>query len=212
MFKTIIFICLFCFCLYNGTFAQQSVLSQKICRLSAFVAEIPRVDRGGKDLLWIDSIYIQALKICDNDKADALLTLTFSLLPYNRVPIHIGLFGLKFNFPLFSADSEIYTKKNSKLPRRFLIDSPNDAFGDSDKLAHFFGSAFLTYEFRSENFCNSVGIFVELFEQAFTSEGPVSVPDLTADKLGSKFGKILREDEMFLPSRLLLMYNVLQLF
>ena len=129
----------------NKLFAQQSDLSKSVNHISEFIAseKFIEIRNSCNDLASTDSIFNEALKITDGDIADALLALMLATVPYREVPIQIPILGSVVNYPLTSADEETFLKKNENLPRYLFFDTPQNDYGDKDKLAHFFGSAFL---------------------------------------------------------------------
>ncbi|MBM2842095.1 MAG: hypothetical protein HW412_2623, partial [Bacteroidetes bacterium] len=72
-----------------------------------------------------------------------------------------------------------------------------------DKLQHFFGSAFLTYAFESQDVAARFGEFVEMEEERFIVEGSLDQRDIRANIQGQGFGFHLLSDPAALPSRFL---------
>ncbi len=180
-------------------FPQRSQLSTEVQNISEYIASdsFYSVIENEGELQAIDSLYKEALKITGNDVQEALFALTFSVVPYKSVPM---VFLFKFNYPLFSADDSTFKKKNQYLPKYFLADSPKNEFGDKDKLAHFFGNAFVAYTSQIFDLTTMIGYFVEVFEENFTPENHVDDRDLKVNKLGEAFGKKLKKDQSLLPS------------
>lgn len=183
----------------------QSILNDRIVLLSGYIAsdEFLNTSRHSDDLALTDSIYNKSLEICDGDISEALLTAAFTTIPYNKVPIHTSILGIKFNVPLPSAVDSVFLKKNKHLPRNLFPDTPQDGYGDKDKLAHFFGSAFLSYSRVPFDFNKIIGIFVEEFERSFKVQSFADPRDLTANGSGITFGRALNEDENIRPSHIL---------
>ena len=151
----------------------------------------------------VDTIYTRALSFNNYNYSETLLCLTFATIPYNNVPIKIPLINVVFNYPLICASDSVYNLKNANLPKRLFTDTPQDDFGDKDKLAHFFGSAFLTYSQTIFDLTELIGYFVECFEDAFKVQSNIDYRDIKADNLGDEFGKKLKENRKFLPSEIL---------
>jgi hypothetical protein len=156
----------------------------------------------------IDSIYSFALKINHNQIGETLLSLTFATIPYNSVQITTPVFNIQIDYPILSADESIFIKKNKKLPKYFLIDSPLNDFGDKDKLAHFFGSAFITYSFCVFDLTPLIGYFVEVFEENFVENSSIDVRDLCVNKIGSNFGRDLTSNKIAMPSKYIFLYSL----
>ena len=183
----------------NSSFSQRSQLSTEVQNISEYIASdsfLSLKEQEG-ELRSIDSLYSKALNLTENNIQEALLALTFAVVPYKNVPVH---FLFKFNYPLFSADDSTFKKKNKYLPKYFLVDSPKNEFGDRDKLAHFFGNAFVAYTSQIFDLTGAIGYFVEVFEENFTPENQIDLRDLKVNKLGEAFGKSLKKDQSLLPS------------
>ncbi|MFA6979011.1 MAG: hypothetical protein WC209_06770 [Ignavibacteriaceae bacterium] len=183
----------------NFSFSQRSQLSSEVQIISEFIASdsfFSLKEQKG-ELQSIDSLYLKALNITGNNVQETLLALTFAVVPYKNVPVR---FLFRFNYPLLSADDSTFRKKNKNLPKYFLPDSPNNEFGDKDKLAHFFGNTFVAYTSQVFDLTKAIGYFVEVFEENFTPENHVDCRDLKVNKLGEAFGKSLKKDQTLLPS------------
>lgn len=161
------------------------------------------------DLIFVDSLFIAAVNYYNGDISEALLCLTFTTLPFDAIPIKLPLTDTKIYMPLPSAGEKIYLEKNKNLPRRLFFDSPHGEQGDKDKLAHFFGNAFLSYNFPAFNLSKFMGIFVELFEYTFKVDGSVDKRDLAVNSLGDLFGKSLNRNRALRPSQVLSVYSLL---
>jgi len=157
------------------------------------------------DLEKTDSIYCYALRISD-DESDALLGLTIALVPYDRIPVTLPLIKLKLDFRFLSSERENFLKKNNNLPKQLFFDTPKGNYGDKDKLAHFFGSAFLSYNTRLLDYSLIIGYFVESFEETF-GISRIDSRDMRANALGIKFGKLIRTIKI-MPSQIFFIYNL----
>ena len=190
-------------------FSQQSKLSQAVNYLSEFISSqhFRDLKKSNSDLALVDTIYLRAANYENHNYSETLLALTFTTVPYNKVPIVIPFFKLIVDYPLTSADDSIYLLKNRDLPKSFLYDSPGNKFGDKDKLAHFFGSAFLSYSTLFLDLSGLIGYFVEVFEQDFKVQSSIDSRDLFVDGLGAQFGKLLRKDKTILPSQIFAVIN-----
>ncbi len=183
----------------HSSFSQRSQFSSNVQIISEFIASdsfLSLKDNEG-ELQSIDSLYLKALNITGSNIQETLLILTFAVVPYKNVSVR---FLFRFNYPLFSADDSIFTKKNKNLPKYFLSDSPKNEFGDKDKLAHFFGNAFVAYTSQIFDLTEAIGYFVEVFEENFTPENHIYYRDLKVNRLGEAFGKSLKKDQTLLPS------------
>ncbi len=193
-----------------NTNAQQSKLSKAVNSISEYIASenyIQLMKEYG-DLIAVDSIYKFALKTNDYDYSETLLSLMFATVPYRVVPIQTPLLKVKLNYPLISADEEIFNKKNNNLPRYLFIDSPQNDYGDMDKLAHFFGSAFLSYQSGFIDLAELIGYFVEAFEESFKVQSEIDYRDIDVNYYGRLFGKLLKNDNKILPSQVILLRSL----
>ena len=191
----------------NFSFPQRSQLSSEVQTISEYIASdsfLSLKEQIG-ELQSIDSLYLKALNSAGNNVQEALLALTFAVVPYKNVPIR---FLFRFNYPLLSADDSIFKKKNKNLPKYFLPDSPKNEFADRDKLAHFFGNAFVAYTSQIFDLTGAIGYFVEVFEENFTPENQIDLRDLKVNKLGEAFGKCLKKDKALLPSIFIKKYQL----
>lgn len=186
--------------------SQQSKLSKSVNYLSEFIASeyFVELSENYSDLALVDSIYHRALEIADNDIGEALLATTFTTIPYREVPIVIPLIKEVVYFPLISADDSTFNLKNKNLPRYLFFDSPKTELGDVDKLAHFFGNAFIGYSENILDLSALIGYFVESFEESFKVQSKVDYRDLDVNRYGDLFGKLLKENDKILPSQILL--------
>lgn len=190
----------------QNIFSQQSNLSCAVNSISEYIASnhLLEIRKTYGDLASVDSIYLKALEINNNDYSETLLSLMFATVPYREVPIKLPLFNVIINYPLISADENIFNKKNENLPRYFFIDTPENDYGDLDKLAHFFGSAFLSYESNIFDLGELIGYFVEAFEESFKVQSNIDYRDIDVNYYGRLFGKLLKKDKTILPSQILL--------
>jgi hypothetical protein len=128
----------------------------------------------------------------------------FATVPYREVPIELPILNTIVYFPLTSADEETFLKKNENLPKYLFFDTPQNNYGDKDKLAHFFGSAFLSYESNIFDLGKLIGYFVEAFEESFKVQSTADLRDLDVNDYGRLFGESLKEDKILLPSQFFL--------
>jgi len=191
-------------------FAQQSSLSKAVNSISSYIASNHFADLKRKigDLSASDSIFFYALNFCDGNMGDALLALMLATVPYREVPIELPIINSIVYYPLVSADEETFIKKNEHLPANLFYDSPDNDYGDKDKLAHFFGSAFLSYESNIFDLGKLIGYFVEVFEESFKVQSSIDPRDLDVNYYGRFFGETLKENKQILPSQILLLRSL----
>lgn len=193
-----------------NTSAQVTQLGENVLELSSFIGSEYFGNLQVNDLYLVDTLFIKALEITNNDISEALLALTFTAIPYQEVPVIFPVFKFRMKIPLVSVNDSIFKRKNLNLPKNLLYDSPKNDFGDKDKIAHFFGNAFLAYNMRIFDFTKFLGIFVEDFEEKFKVESSVDPRDLEVNYLGYLFGKAVRKDKNILPSQIFLSYFILK--
>lgn len=187
-------------------FPQQSKLSMAVNSISEYIAseKFIEIRKSSGDLSSIDSLYQKALQLNNYDYGETLLSLMFATVPYREVPIKLPVLNIIIYYPLISADEETFLKKNKNLPRFLFIDTPQNNYGDLDKLAHFFGSAFLSYESNIFDLGELIGYFVEAFEESFKVQSEIDYRDIDVNYYGRLFGKLLKKDKTILPSQILL--------
>ena len=187
--------------------AQQSRLSESVNYLSRFIASdyFKYLSENVNDLSLVDTLFKRAVKLRNNDISEALLSLTFASIPYKKVPIQIPLIKTIIKYPLVSDNDSIFMLKNKNLPGRLYFDTPQNNFGDKDKLAHFFGSAFLAYNSSIFDLGDLIGYFVEVFEQEFKVQSVIDNRDMLTNKLGYIFGSYLKKDTTVQPSNAFLL-------
>lgn len=198
---------LICLQALSISFSQQSKLSKSVNFISEYISsdEFVRLKKVENEITAIDAIYLRAVYQTENDYSEALLALTFGSIPYREVPIQIPLVKIILNYPLVSASDSIFNLKNENLPKNIFFDSPNDSYGDKDKLAHFFGSAFISYSSNIFDFVNPIGYFVEVFEETFKVQSTIDERDIITNKLGNTFGKLLKKNKNILPSQIIIL-------
>jgi hypothetical protein len=207
-FRRIIFSSYLSFIFFIQTiFPQQSNLSKAVNYISSYIAseEFSQIKKKYGDLIAVDSIYKVALRFNANDYSEALFALSAATLPYREVPIVIPLIKSVWDYPLVSANDSIYYLKNKNLPTSFFYDTPQNDYGDKDKLAHFFGFAFLSNSTLFFDLGNLIGYFIEAFEEDFKVQSSIDYRDLEVNFLGKCFGNILKKDNSILPSQILIM-------
>ena len=198
------------FLLIQNTYSQQSQLSKTVNHISDYIASEGFIHLRNEigDVSAADSIFIIATSFTNGNISDALLALMFATVPYREVPIQIPLINSIVNYPLTSAEEEIFLKKNENLPRYLFFDTPQNNYGDKDKLAHFFFCFFLSYESHLFDMGKLIGYFVEAFEESFKVQSSVDIRDLDVNDFGRLFGTLLKENKELLPSQIFLLRSL----
>ena len=191
--------------LSSSIYPQQSELSKGVNYLSEFIASdyFLQLKKDNTDTALVDSIYIRAINFYEMDYQEALLALTFTTIPYSRVPLVIPLLKIRLYYPLISASDSITNLKNQNLPNKLFFDSPDNEYGDKDKLAHFFGNAFIGYAENILKLADVFGYFVEAFEEDFKAQSEVDFRDVDVNWYGVLFGETLELNKQVLPSQIM---------
>ena len=201
-------IVIFIILLFNTSsiFPQQSKLSKTVNQISDFIASeyFLNLKKTKPDVALVDSIYLTAVEFSNEDYSEALLALTFATIPYKEIPMKGPIFKSSMYYPLTSADDSTFVLKNKNLPKYLYYDSPKTDYGDKDKLAHFFGNAFLSYSITIFDLANGFGYFVESFEEDFKVQSRVDFRDLEVNINGALFGNLLLDNNNLLPSDIIL--------
>jgi hypothetical protein len=191
-------------------FSQQSNLSKGVNYLSEFIASdhYKSLKNRNSDLDLVDSIYLYAINFYEYDYQEALLALTFTTIPYREVPLVIPLINTKIYYPLIAANDSISNLKNQHLPGKLFFDSPDNKYGDKDKLAHFFGNGFIGYAESILNLADVFGYFVESFEEDFKAQSKVDYRDMDVNWYGVLFGDMLETNKKVLPSQIMIVRSL----
>ncbi|MBE0573018.1 MAG: hypothetical protein IH618_15860 [Ignavibacteriaceae bacterium] len=186
-------------------FPQQSSLSKGVNYLSDFIASdyFLELKNENTDLALVDTIYLRSVNFYENDYEEALLALTFTTIPYQRIPIVLPIIKARIYYPLISASDSIANLKNRYLPSKLFFDSPVNDYGDKDKLAHFFGNAFIGYAENILKLADVFGYFVEAFEEDFKAQSEVDFRDVDVNWFGVLFGEMLEINKSVLPSQIM---------
>lgn len=171
--------------------------------------EFKNLKTNHPDIDLVDSIYCKTLNFFGGDISEALLCLTFSTIPFDHITIKLPVICLKVIAHLPSPDKNVFEQRRNNLPKNIFIDSPKDDFGDKDKLAHFFGNAFLSYNLGWFNFSKFIGMFVEKVEDGFFVEGGFDMRDLLVNSYGYAFGKFLKTNPGLQPSNVLKIHQLI---
>jgi len=192
------------------SFPQQSTISKAVNYLSDFIASdyFVELKKDNSDIALVDSLYLRAVKFYENDYEEALLALTFTTIPYREVPIVLPVIKARIYYPLISASDSVADLKNQNLPSRLFFDSPDNSYGDRDKLAHFFGNAFIGYAENILNLADVFGYFVEAFEEDFKAQSEVDFRDIEVNRYGLLFGNLLEENKNILPGDVLIIRSL----
>lgn len=192
-------------------FISAQPIDESVSYLSNYILseDFEKMSNGNNDLIVIDSLYLTALKYHNGDISEGLLTIAFATLAFQELPVQVPIINFKIYLPLSHVDEKKFHEKVETLPKNIFFNSPKTKFGDKDKLAHFFGSAYLSHSFTIFNLSKFMGIFIELFEATFKVEGFLDYRDLVVNELGELYGNALIRNPDLLPSDILKIYNLL---
>ncbi|PIU45474.1 MAG: hypothetical protein COS95_03810 [Ignavibacteriales bacterium CG07_land_8_20_14_0_80_59_12] len=147
----------------------------------------------------VDLIYWQAMAVSDGDVRRGLLVMTLAVMDHWKLGLRLRPFGI-LRLPLTLESEDEFRVRASRLPRNLFGDTPSDAYGDRDKLQHFFGSAYLTEGPGGKTFADATGEFVEWGESAFVVGGVNDVRDVAANRRGQAFARALTANPDARPS------------
>jgi hypothetical protein len=159
------------------------------------------------DLKAIDEMYDYALWLTDEDIPQSLFIISLATLPYKRTPAKIPVikFDMMFYFSMESDSS--FKKRFHNLPAHFFSDSPENSFGDKDKMPHYFGSAFISYTSDTKFLSKYIGDLIETGEAFFSLEGFYDERDRKTNDLGAQFGSRLLKYPNTKPSEYILKWK-----
>jgi hypothetical protein len=208
--NTVIVILLFIQGSVYPRYNEFNTLSERVILVSDYIAsyKFKKQMAASDHSVMVDSIFKESLHVCDNDISEALLTATLATIPYKDVPVTFPIINEKAKAIIISMPDSVFRKKVDNLPSDVFFDSPGGSFGDKDKLSHFFGNAFLSYNVSLFNLSKFLSILVELFEESFKVEGSVSTRDLLIGNVGEVFGRTLSDYENKMPSEYMSLYKL----
>ncbi len=183
----------------------QRIFEPRIIRVTSALktyirTELPPVSHVRKvELKHIDMIFEKGMQLSKGDISLALLSISFAVLNRTYITPSFPIVG-RVRVPLPAENSADAYARISKLPRYFFNDSPLDKWGDSAKLVHFFGSAYLTYETGARNLPDQIGKWIEEGEETFGLDSLGQKRDMFINRLGQQFGRALSEGRDVLPS------------
>lgn len=151
----------------------------------------------------VDALFGRALELSWGNTGEALLLSALVTLDHRRVPVRIPLLGVEIPLPLTAEFPEVFEARVAALPTWLYGDSPPGAYGDRDKLQHFFGSAFLTLVSESEEAADAAGGLVERGESRWVAGETVDLRDVRANRQGQRFGRALLDGRQAAPSAFL---------
>jgi hypothetical protein len=154
------------------------------------------------DTAAVDAVFLKSLEIADDNIGYALLISLFATMDHYKLGLKIPLLGVLW-LPLTTESDSVFRVRYKHLPRKVLPDSVGRTERDTDKLQHFFGSAYIAYSTNSRAFANFIGNSIEVGEDAFVVGGVNDERDKYANRLGQQFGLRLLEEEGVVPSDVL---------
>ena len=178
--------------------------------LSKYIASESFAELGKlhNDQELVDTLYKRSVQFYNGNISEALLALTFATLPFNKMPVTIPFINIRIPLRLPAVNEKLFNIKKKNLPGIVYFDSRTKGGQDKDKVAHFFGNAFLSYNISFLNVSKVLGIFVELFEASFKVSGGVDFRDLQTNGLGEAFGNALRKNNKLMPSQFFRIYSL----
>ncbi len=173
---------------------KNAAFEDGVIHLSTIIANDSLFNKIDTDLDKVDALYKIAVKYYDGDISEALLALTFATLPFNKMSAKIPFINVRVPLHLPSVNENLFNKKKNNLPGKVLFNSTKKHGLDKDKVAHFFGNAFLSYNISFLNISKFFGFIVEMFESAFQVSNGVDIRDMQVNYLGEYFGNSLQKN------------------
>lgn len=155
----------------------------------------------------VDAIYVRAMQLTHNNTGIALLLSTLATFDHRILQFNVPIFS--FAIPLSDESGEEFTRRVNNLPIHLFSDSPNNRYGDRDKLQHFFGSAFITFAFESRGLAERIGLAIEHGERSIIIGGALDDRDMHVNTYGQQFGTALIDNPYRYPSEFLLQTPIL---
>lgn len=202
----IIFLLLIFFLTASAVYAQHSEGWKRVDSLTSFIANT--CFQGKSDLEKMDVIWQKSLEMNDFHYSEALFDLIYACIPYKKINLRIPVIGGILSYRILSSEDSVFNRKNTNLPKYLFFDSEHNDYGDKDKPAHFFGSAFLAYNEYFFDLSNTFGYFVEAFEEKFELQNQIDSRDLRTNFYGSIFGRELRKNNKAKPSTFFLLHTL----
>ena len=187
---------------------QNKSFEDGVIYLSVYISSEEFSKKSELDFYLVDTLYNKAVSFYEGDISEALLALTFATLPFNKMPITIPLVKINFDLRLPSVDEETFMLKKNNLPGLVYFDSNKSGGEDKDKVAHFFGNAFLSYNVSIFNLSKFFGLIVEMFESTFKVSGGIDFRDLQTNFIGEFYGYSLKKNQELLPSDFFKLYSL----
>jgi hypothetical protein len=186
------------FSLLGNLFTPQIVRDTREIRSYIRDPRFVRLRRVCGDLRAVDAIYLKALEIGEMNIARALVVSMMATLEHQNVEIKAPLIGA-IPLPLTFEQDSLFRIRVNNLPTKLYHDTPPH-HGDTDKLQHFFASAYIAYVTESPDLARSAGNFVEWGEAQFIVGGADDPRDRRANRQGEAFGHDLVYVRTILPS------------
>ena len=124
------------------------------------------------------------------------------------MPIRVPFINVRIPLRLPSVGKNLFSTKRENLPGIVYFDSNLNGGQDKDKVAHFYGNAFLAYNVSFFNASKFLGMIVEMFESTFKVSGGIDFRDLQTNHLGEFFGHSLRNNPNLMPSDFFKVYSL----
>ncbi len=156
------------------------------------------------DMRAVDAIYLRALRIAEYNITRGLLLSMMAVLEHQKIEFRVPVLKA-LAIPLSAEEDSLFHQRVRNLPRRLYDDTPSIPMGDSDKLQHFFASAYIAYASETPEIASGAGNAVEWGEAKFIVGGANDARDKRANKQGELFGIDLLAVKNLLPSDYLLL-------
>ncbi len=141
----------------------------------------------------VDEIWFEALTITHGNFARAAFAATIASSEHETIPLSI--LGMRITIPFTSETHEAFESRRAILPSYVYLDS----VADTDKLQHFFASAWLKDALGMHWLASLGGKLVEIVESLLVVGGVEDPRDIHADEDGVRFSEGEDEELQSLP-------------
>jgi hypothetical protein len=145
-----------------------------------------------------DEIFDNAADLCSGNATASILATCIAVFDHKTIPVKL-LFGIVIPIPLTIENQEDFDSRVSKLPGHIY----DPKIADTDKLQHFFFSAFFMHTLKMNWLVKLLGNAVEIGEDLFVVGGVNDTRDRHANDDGIRFGNSCENFSLPNPSSFL---------
>jgi hypothetical protein len=146
----------------------------------------------------VDEIFLDADELCNDNRTAAILATSIAVLEHKTIPVKL-LFGITLDIPLTMESQYDFDTRVRKLPAHLY----DPKIPDTDKLQHFFFSAYFRKVLKMNWLVRLLGDGVEIGEDLFIVGGTDDPRDRHANNDGIGFGARCELDPLPVPTDVL---------